>query len=110
MLNLRPARAFLEHACDGCVPAEVFRTALVPTFGLGLRLALCLTATAILVVLAGDGRENVQQHGVDRGEHAPREIVGANTELRPTRGEIKGDNPNLSRIDVRPQALPIVSR
>jgi hypothetical protein len=42
----------------------------------GLGLALRLPAASVVIVLADDGSQHVEQHAVDGLEHADRELVG----------------------------------
>ena len=57
--------ARLQHRRDACVSAHVFRSTAIESFSLRLGDALGLATTAIFEIFARDGREHVQQHGID---------------------------------------------
>ena len=69
-----PAR---NHACDAVIALGIFWAALVAAFSFGLGLPLRLPAAPVVIVLAGDRREHVEQHAVDRFEHAAGELVAS---------------------------------
>lgn len=75
-LDLAPGRACLEHGRDTLVTLRVLLTDPLEARGLGAGLTLHLTPAAIVVVITGNRREDVEQHTVDGLEDAPREFVG----------------------------------
>src|SRR5450755_3651548 len=75
VLDCTPRLTGGQHACDPFVAARVFWTTLVFTFRLGLRLSLCLPTPTIVVIFPGNSGEHVEQHAIDRFEHAACELV-----------------------------------
>ena len=61
-------------------------------FGLRLGLALRLTGAAIVIVLASDGGEHVEQHAVDGLEHPACELFADPTRHRPARRQVERDD------------------
>ena len=64
----------------------------------------------ILVILAGHSGQHVEQHAVDRVEHARRELIAIAGCHDPTRRQIESDDPHLARREFGPQLFPIRSR
>jgi hypothetical protein len=60
---------------------------------LGLDDSLRLSATAVLVYLAGDRGEHVEHHGVEGGEHASRELVARRRKRLLFRMKMTGTGP-----------------
>ena len=59
-MNLRIRHAGGEHASDASVAFLIGRPTFVAAFSFCFRLALCLSATAIVIVLTRDRREHVE--------------------------------------------------
>jgi len=75
VLYRSPGMLGLQHLCDANVALLVFRPALVDASWLRLGLTFCLPTTTIFVILASDSRGHVEQHAVDRVEHARGELI-----------------------------------
>src|SRR6516165_8365755 len=75
VLDLGPAHPALKHVGDAGVALGVLGAALVAALVLGLGDALRLPAAAVVVILASNSREHIQQHAVDRIEHPAGELI-----------------------------------
>src|SRR6516165_12065031 len=75
VLYQSPGMLGLQHLCDANVALLVFRPALVDASRLRLGLTFCLPAPTILVILASDSGEHIEQHAVNRIEHARVELT-----------------------------------
>ena len=106
-LDRVPRLAGGDHAGDLGVALGVLGTALVVAFGLRLGLALRLTAAAIVIVLASDGGEHVEQHAVDGLEHPACELVADPTRHRPARRQVERDDADTLGGKLSPECFPV---
>src|ERR1700722_9751115 len=75
-LYTAPGLLGFDHLSDAGVALYVLRTAFVEAVCFRFGLALRLSASPVVVILSGNGGEHIEQHAVDRFEHAGGELVG----------------------------------
>jgi hypothetical protein len=68
---------------------------------------LRLTATAVLVILPGDGGEHIEHHAVDGVEHARGEVIGLRGRHHPGRREVKSNDADMAGRKLRLETLPV---
>lgn len=106
-LDLAPRRAGLQHGRDALIPLGVLLAAPVEACRLGPGLTLRLTAATVVIVLAGDRREDIEQHAVDGLEHAPHELVGRRCQA-PRGGQVERHDAHPLGVDLRPELYPVI--
>jgi hypothetical protein len=62
--------------------------------------------SAVVIVLASDGGEHVEHHGVEGGEHAGRELVARRRKL-PACRKVERDDPDLPCLQLGVQLAPV---
>ena len=110
VLDCTPRLARGQHAGDTFVAAGVFWTPLVSTFGLGLRLSLCLPTPTIVVIFPGNSGEHVEQHAVDRFEHTPSELIAGIGGHDPRRRQVQRHDPDATGRQLGFQPFPVSGR
>ena len=96
-----------NHPCDCLVTLGILWTALVAALSLGLGLPVRLPAPTVVIVLAGDRREHVEQHTVDRFEHAASELVASLRSHHPRCRQVERHDPDALRRQLGLERFPI---
>jgi hypothetical protein len=119
-LNCRPRQAGAQHSGNAGVAVFVFWPAAIGAGRFGLDDALRLAPTAVVIVLARDSGEHVEHHGVERGEHARRELVAwggklparrlTDTDWRKLRAELDARQVRVVALDLPRQAVDLLDQ
>jgi hypothetical protein len=70
-----PAHSLPQHLDNRSIALGVLGSASISTFTLGPLDPFSLTPPPVLVILASDGGEHVQHHGIESVEHAAGELI-----------------------------------